>query len=296
MLLELTKTCAGAERLGKHDTPDLLVVSFSSNDLIGHTWGPDSPEVLDVTLNSDVVMANLLSFLDTQVGRGQYLLAVTADHGVCPVVRVSKENGIQDAERVSLKKMQEEIDTYLTTRFGGSVVTKDGKKKLAWIEAFGEPSSFPWIYFNPKLLTSLGKSREEVARATADFLSERPYMGRAFTRADLAAGFPEADLIGNRVRRSFHPERSGDVYVLLKPYCLPLSPAEGLKDTGTTHGTPYNYDTHVPLLVYGPGISGGVRTEPVTPQATAAIFTKWLGLPSLPNKAEFPVPASLERE
>ena len=108
--------------------------------------------------------------------------------------------------------------------------------------------------------------------------------------------------MGSRVRRSFwqpaghQAERCGDVYVVLRPYYLPtakpFNPTN--PETGTTHGTPFNYDTHVPLLVYGPGISGGVRTEPITPQATAAIFSRWLGL-RLPDKADFPVPATLER-
>jgi hypothetical protein len=188
--------------------------------------------------------------------------------------------------------LQEAIETHLTTHFSGSADIKDGKKKLTWIEAFGEPNAltFPWIYFNPKMLTLFGKSREEVARETAEFLSKRPQVARVFTRAELEAGFPNNKMIEHRVQRSYYPTRSGDVYVLLKPYCIPV---ENLRGTGTTHGTPYNYDTHVPLLVYGPGIAGGVRPEPTTPQATAAIFSKWLGLRS-PNKAEFPVPGTLE--
>lgn len=292
LLLELTRSCISSEQLGKHDTPDLLVVSFSSNDLIGHTWGPDSPEVLDVTVRSDTIMANLLSFLDAQVGKGQYLLAMTADHGVCPVLKVSQERGINDAERVNPKALQEAIESHLTKCFGPVGDIKEGTKKRGWIEAFGEPSTFPWIYFNPKVLAATGKSREEVARAAVEFLTSRPGVGRAFTRADLAKDFSTNDVIGQRVRRSFYPERSGDIYVLLKPYCLP---AEGFRDTGTTHGTPYNYDTHVPMLVYGPGITGGVRTEPIAPQAAAAIFSKWLGL-RLPGKADFPVPQSLEND
>jgi hypothetical protein len=295
MLLELAKSCTIDEQLGKHDTPDLLVVSFSSNDLIGHTWGPDSPEVLDVTIRSDAIMANLLSFLDTQVGRGQYLLAVTADHGICPVVEVSQKREILDAERVNLKTMQEAIEAHLTARFGSVGDIKEGSRKRGWIEAFGEPPTFPWIYFNPKVLATSGRSREEVARATAEFLATRPQVNRSFTRADLTKEFSGNDLIANRVRRSFNPERSGDVYVLLKPYCLQKMKNTMETETGTNHGTPYNYDAHVPLLVYGPGITGGVRTEPIAPQATAAIFSKWLGL-RLPNKAEFPVPASLEGE
>ena len=291
LMLEIARTCATAEKLGKHEVPDLLVVSFSSNDLIGHTWGPDSPEVLDVTLHSDAVIAELLGFLDSHVGKGEYIMAVTADHGVCPLVEVSKERGIRGAERVNVKALQEAIEDHLTARLGSSTAAKEGQKKPRWIEAMADKdaTSFPWIYFNPKVLSAFGKSREEVAQATAEFLSKHPHVNHAYTRAELKAGFPANDIIGSRVQRSFNTERSGDVYVLLKPYCIPLDRFK----TGTTHGTPYNYDTHVPLLVYGPGISGGVRRETVTPQATAAIFSKWLGL-RLPNMAEFPVPATLE--
>ena len=89
MLLALAKKCIEEEKLGADDVPDLLVVSFSSNDLIGHTWGPDSHEVLDVTLRSDVIVKDLLSHLDETVGKGRYLLALSADHGICPVPEVS---------------------------------------------------------------------------------------------------------------------------------------------------------------------------------------------------------------
>ena len=92
------------------------------------------------------------------------------------------------------------------------------------------------------------------------------------------------------MKRSFHPDRSGDVYVVLKPYYL-LSTTIG---TGTTHGTPHDYDCHVPLLVYGPGVGGGPRDERVTPQAAAAVFARFLGVDP-PKDADFPVPATLEK-
>ena len=292
LLLELAESFIHSESLGKWATPDLLVVSFSSNDLIGHMYGPDSPEVLDVTLRSDDIVARLLECLDLQLGYGNYLLAVTADHGICPVVNVSNRRGDPEAVRVSAEEMQKGIEAHLNAHFGLLAEAKAGVKRPMWIEAFGKPATFPWIYFNKKLAASIGKTPDDIALATAEYLNEKhPYVAHAFTRAELTTGAPKST-IEAQVRRSFHPQRSGDVYVLLKPYCIP---SDGFKDTGTTHGAPYHYDTHVPLLVYGPGIPGGVRKEPVTPQATAAIFSKWLGL-RLPDKAEFPVPASLMGE
>jgi len=291
LLLEFTKKCVLAENLGADDVPDLLVVSFSSNDLIGHTWGPDSQEVLDATLRSNAQMAELLAFLDTNVGRGQYLMGVTADHGICPLVEVSETRGI-DAKRISPAAIQKDLEYHLTTKFGSAGgISLVPTKQTAWIESL----VFPWVYFNPKLLAATGKSRGEVAAATTAYLRSRSDVARAFTRIDLAANFPADDIVANRVKRSVWEaptqaaERCGDVYIVQRPYYLPSKPI----DTGTTHGSPYNYDTHVPLLFYGPGITGGANSEPTTPQATAAVFSKWLGL-RLPNRAEFPVPVALE--
>jgi hypothetical protein len=289
LLLDFAKACVTAEQLGADDVPDLLVVSFSSNDLIGHTWGPDSQEVLDVTLRSDALMAEWLKFLDEKVGKGQYLLAVTADHGICPLPEVSRKRGL-DAKRADPRAVQRALEAHLTKQFG----TAKGEKSPTWIDAFAgassdTPSSLPWVYFDPKVCAAAGKSRAEVAKAAAEFLAKDPNVARALTRADLEGVIPESDVVARRAERSYHPDRCGDVYVVLKEWYLP-STALG---TGTTHGAPYDYDRHVPLVVYGPGVGGGAKTEPTTPQATAAIFAKWLGV-RLPNKAEFPVPETLE--
>ena len=93
ILLGLVKRAIDAEKLGKHDVPDLLCVSFSSNDSIGHNWGPDSQEVLDVTLRSDLIVKELLQVLDAKVGKGNYMLALSADHGVCPLPEVAAKQG-----------------------------------------------------------------------------------------------------------------------------------------------------------------------------------------------------------
>jgi hypothetical protein len=290
LLFEFTRQCVVSEELGQRDVPDLLVVSFSSNDLIGHTWGPDSQEVLDVTLRSDEMMAKLITFLNGKVGWGQYILAVTADHGVCPLVEVSQSRGI-DARRVDPVDLQTKLEAHLAAKFGavagaGEAKTAEGKKKSGWVEEF----VFPWIYFNKAAAKAAGKDVAEVAKAASEFLKANPDVERALTLAEIDAGFPANDAIGNRIHRSSYPGRSGDVYVLLKEWYLPSK----VHETGTTHGTPYEYDTHVPLLVYGPGITGGVRKEAITPQATAAIFARWLGL-RLPNKAEFPVPEMIDK-
>ncbi|HUR55522.1 MAG TPA: alkaline phosphatase family protein, partial [Gemmataceae bacterium] len=284
LLLDFAKTCVVAEELGQDDVPDLLVVSFSSNDLIGHTWGPDSHEVLDVTLRSDALMADFLTFLDAKVGKGNYAMAITADHGICPLVQHSAEAGM-DAQQVAPAKLTERCEKHLKDTFGTFGGPKDPKAKTAWVEAF----SAPWMYLNARLVDAAKKPRGEVAASLAGFLRSQPEVARVFTREELASTFPEDDLMARRVQRSFYPERSGDVYVVLKPYYLPTKPG----DSGTTHGAPYNYDAHVPLVVYGPGVGGGPRTEPTAPQAAATILSRFLAVPP-PKDADFPVPTTLE--
>lgn len=282
LLLEFAKTCVLAEQLGTHDVPDLLVVSFSSNDLIGHTWGPDSHEVLDVTLRSDALVAELLAFLDRTVGKDRYLLGLTADHGVCPLPEVARAKGTAPfATRISTTELQKELDAHLTKTYPAS---KPANGKTAkWVEGV----HFPWVYVNPRLAKAVGQSREAVAAEAAKYLAARNDVARAFTRAQLSGPVPPSDEVAVRVKRSFHPVRSGDVYVVLQPYCIPWGA------TGTTHGSPYPYDTHVPLLVYGPGVRGGKRDEPTTPQALASIFAKWLDV-RRPRDASFPIPETLE--
>ncbi|MDB5313840.1 MAG: phoV 1 [Gemmataceae bacterium] len=293
LLLEFAKTCVRTEGLGRDDVPALLVVSFSSNDLIGHTWGPDSQEVLDVTLRSDALVADLLGFLDAEVGRGNYALAVTADHGICPLPEASAAKG-QAAKRVNKDALVAGAEAHLRAAFGpaGEPTGPGPKGKPRWVEEV----SAPWVHLNRNQIAASGRVRGVVARSLADYLAAQPDVYRAYTRDELAGPLPAADELGRRVKRSFHPARGGDVYVVLRPFDLfgGRKPGEVLKEeTGTTHGSPHDYDAFVPLMVYGPGVPGGPRAEPVTPQATAAIFARFLGIRP-PAAANYPVPATLE--
>jgi hypothetical protein len=278
MLLDLTKRAIESENLGHGPAPDLLCVSFSCNDPIGHCYGPDSQEVLDVTLRSDRIMRDLLAFLDERVGPDRYLLALTADHGVCPLPEVSRTHGIA-AERLGTALLTAEADEFLTKTIGAK------KTPTRWVET----TQGPWMLLNRQALRDSGWSPGAAADSLAQWLRRQPGVFKAYTRAQLsrpASG--DADL--ERMQRSFYPERCGDVVVLPKAYSLFVPPFS----TGTTHGTPHAYDTHVPLLVYGPSIHGGARDEAVTPQAIAAVFAHFLGLASPPS-AEAPVPDSLLR-
>ncbi|WP_029630233.1 alkaline phosphatase family protein [Zavarzinella formosa] len=279
LLLELVKTAVVAEKLGQHEVPDLLSVSFSSNDSVGHSWGPDSQEVLDTTLRSDKIMADLLKFLDETVGKDKYLLCLTADHGVCPLPELSAKNGL-DAKRFPSKKIMAAAELYLRLTYMPDAVSD---KKTRFIENV----TSPWVYLNEKLLAANGLKTADVAKTLASFLAKQEGIARTFTREELEGSFPADDRIGQRMKKSYYASRSGDLGILLKPYWL-----EGDRLTGTNHGSPYPYDTHVPLLVFGANVKPGIRKEEVTPQTIASIFAKALGI-APPAKAEFPAPKGL---
>jgi hypothetical protein len=276
LLLDFVKRAVDAEELGRHDAPDLLCVSFSSNDAIGHVWGPDSQEVLDVTLRSDAIVRDLLAHLDARVGKGRYVLALTADHGVCPLPEVSRRQG-RDAGRLPLDFLAGKAETFLDDTFGAA----DGKDR--WLET----APPPWVYLNRKLLDQRGLKSSQVESALAGWLKKQPGIQTVYTRSQLVQGVPAGDAVGQAVLRSFYPERCGDLMIVLKPYWLFSSLL-----MSTTHGTPHDYDTHVPLLVYGPGVKAGVRQDAVTPQAVAAILAHGLGIEP-PAKADAPVPSDL---
>jgi predicted AlkP superfamily pyrophosphatase or phosphodiesterase len=274
LLLDLACRAIEAEKLGQKDSTDLLCISFSSNDIIGHCWGPDSQEVLDVTLRSDQLMARLLQFLDTKVGKGNYAMVVSADHGVCPLPEVSRRLG-RDAGRIPQKLLLSKAEKFLAERFGGGLLDH-------WIEAVAEQ----WIYLDHDTIARQGLKQPDVEKALAGWLEEQPGMRAAFTRTQLLASDPADDLTQS-VRRSFHPDRSGDVAILQKPYYLITT-----YPTGTLHGTPYPYDTHVPLLAYGPGVRRGPHDEQITPQAAAAILARLLHIRP-PDQAKATTPADL---
>jgi hypothetical protein len=280
LLLQLAKRAIEAEGLGKREAPDLLCVSFSSNDAIGHIWGPDSPEVLDITLRSDLIVKELLACLDAQVGKGKYMLALTADHGICPLVETSAELGLK-ALRVPSSLLKLDADDFLRKKFG-----KDNPKGR-WVLGRAEP----WVYLNKTLIRERGLEIADVESELAKWYESQPGILKAYTRTQMVNGIAADDAIGQSVKRSFYAERCGDVAVILKPYCL-FSQALGV---GTNHGTPHDYDTHVPLLVMGPGSRTGKYRERVTPQAVVPIFAEAAGI-TPPAACEAKVPESLKKE
>jgi arylsulfatase A-like enzyme len=233
-----------------------------------------------MTLRSDLIIKELLAYLDAKVGKDRYVVVVSADHGVAPIPEVARQQGKPGA-RLSVRQLTGKAAEHLQQHFAPQDTL------LPWILAATDEG---WIYLNHGVLGERKLSAAKVEQVLADWLREQAGVLAAYTRTRLAGGPFTDDPIGESVRGSFFPDRSGDVAVVLQPYHVAMS--WGVH--GTNHGSPHPYDTHVPLLVYGCGIRPGIHTEPVTPLAAAAIVARAMGLPP-PRGAMYPVPEGLFR-
>lgn len=276
LLMELAKKAVVAEKLGADEFPDLLCLSFSHNDIIGHIWGPDSQEMLDVTLRTDELLAGFLTFLDRQVGAGNYAVILTADHGVSPIPELVAAQG-KPAGRISPTAFRDRANTHLDGLFAGNGGPAD------WVEEV----DYPWIYLNHRVLAGRKRSLDEVEAALVKWLPTQEGILAAYPRMKMQGGPIANDPLAEMSRRTYHRERSGEITLVVKPYYQFTTYLNG-----TGHGSPHPYDTHVPLLVLAPGIKGGSRNEAVTPLASAVIAAHLLGVPP-PPAAEVGLPKEL---
>jgi hypothetical protein len=196
---------------------------------------------------------------------------------VCPLPEAALKQG-KDARRILPSQFRKDAEAHLQKTFG-----QEGEPAGRALEAFLADG----FYLNQKWLKLQGVERSTAEEALAKWASEQPGIQAAYTRTELSKELPSEDDVGRRVQRGFYAERSGDVVVVVKPYCLIT---EFL--TGTTHGSPHPYDTHVPLLVFGPGVRPCVRGDAVTPLAAAAILTHGLNVKP-PAEAQVGVPDKL---
>jgi predicted AlkP superfamily pyrophosphatase or phosphodiesterase len=208
---------------------------LSSPDYAGHVFGPNSVEVEDMYIRLDQEIGMMLNFLDSTIGKSNYLFFLTADHGVSQIPEFLKEHRIP-AGRVDVKKMISEINDTLFNRF-----------KIA--EAIVEEENNQ-LYLNPLLKLGDGMNAFFVSQEVIKLLSEKDYVQQVFDIQHLMS-FTMPDRIRTMISNSYFPGRTGDLQIIFKPHFF-----EGGK-TGTTHGAWNPYDTHIPLVWYGAGIKAG---------------------------------------
>jgi hypothetical protein len=274
MLVSFAQQAIVNEQLGQDDDTDVLTVSFSANDYVGHRYGPYSQEVMDITLRTDRQIATLLDFVDARVGLSNTVVALTADHGVSPIPEHAATLGLGGA-RLKTADLFAAVSKALSAKYNPQGKSPD--PSADYLLKYSEGS---WnreyfingnLYFNYDALRRDGVSVEEVSQVIVAAALTMPGVARAFSRTQLLRGATSiTDPIERRVQHGFSPARSGDVVVVAEPY-------KYLGDTITaTHGSAYSYDTHVPTIIMGTGVKPGQYFEAATPADIAPTLSALL--------------------
>jgi predicted AlkP superfamily pyrophosphatase or phosphodiesterase len=223
------KQAIASERLGRGKATDMLALSISSTDYIGHTFGPNSLEAEDAFIRLDRDIASFLSYLDSAVGKGQYLLFLSADHGVAQVPAFNRAHNIP-AGLANEAAMLSEINAVCLRQYGiSNIVFNDENHQF---------------YLRRDFIEAKHLNRDSVEAFISDKLLERPEVAFAFPLKKLA-NYTMPEPIASVIRNSYNPSRSGDIQIILKPNYF----NGGSK--GTTHGAWNPYDAHIPLIWYG---------------------------------------------
>lgn len=243
IVIEFAQELVVQEELGQDEITDFLFIGFSANDMAGHRWGPYNDEVADMTLRTDAQLAALLRFLDKRIGTGKYWLALSADHGVAPTLAQARARGIP-AKNVDARALLAAVQKALADEWGDD----------------------EWLLPRAGLI-----NRETLHKHGLGVAQAAHVAGGALLNVDGVLGYVAGEetrldaATTKAVRRSTYRGRVPDVQVVLEPFAL-LDAERG----GTTHGSPYTYDQHVPLIFFGPAFRPGVYPEKVSPLDLAA--------------------------
>lgn len=240
-LTEFAKAAMDGEKLGADQWTDFLSVSYSAPDIIGHQYGPQSVEVQDVYLRLDKNIEDLLKKLDATVGEGNYLVFLSSDHAVAEVPKYLMDNKIP-AGYIMGAQLLSDLNDYLNTYYPD--------RKIIRTLSNGQ------IFFNHESFSSDprvgGVDLLVATELISNFLLQRPGIANVYPKNVLRHGnFNEGGIKGMAIR-GFNPKRSGDLTLITEPGWF-----ESTRTQGTTHGSPYTYDTHVPVIFYGYGVKPG---------------------------------------
>ena len=243
LTLELARRGVTSENLGRRRVTDLLAVSLSSTDSVGHLFGPRSQEIQDLMLRLDRMLGDFFRFLDGRVGLQHVVIVLTGDHGVAPLPETPNSDGITERQADKTAVAVRQAEAALVQELGPG----------PWIEQqYGDN-----LYLNEDTLRRRGLSSAEVEDRLARMLRDSPQVLDAFTRTELVSGQPHQTPYSSLYANCFDPQNSGDIVLQPRPDIL------FREGGGTAHGTPYPYNTHVPLVIYGSGIPPGVFDTPV---------------------------------
>ena len=278
LLLSFAQEAITNEKLGDDEETDVLTVSFSANDYVGHRFGPNSHEVMDMAVRVDAQIGQLLDFVDSRTGLKNTVVIFTSDHGVVSI----PEDLVNQREtgRRAPESMRSVIENGLKLRYARS-----DRPANDYVQAFGsnnEPGVINSnVYLNHAALKRDGIDVAECEEVVGRLAATMPSVAGYFTRSQIESNrVSPSDPIARRVVNGFHAKRSGDVVVVMKPYHFLFDAPASSTDvrSHTTHGSAYSYDSHVPLIIMGPGFSPGKYKQPATPADIAPTLARVLGI------------------
>ena len=262
-LTKMAEAAVDALSLGKaNGAMDYLGVSYSSVDYVGHTFGPKSWEIQDMLVRLDQDLADLFKHLDQKVGRGNYVVAVSGDHGVAPTGADAEESGFPSGV-IPIPALKEKIEKAL--------------------EPFHLPSpaiarmSENDVYFAPGVYDQLQKDPAAL-KSVVDAITSVPGVAAVYTSDELKERATAVSNTRNAVERSYFPARSGDIFVLQRPYWRLENANNAEAKKGAGHGSAYYYDQRVPILLMGSGVKHGEYFKPATPADIAPTFAALTGI------------------
>jgi predicted AlkP superfamily pyrophosphatase or phosphodiesterase len=260
MLLQFCSELVLHEQLGADAVPDVLFMSLSASDAIGHSFGPDSHEIQDYYLRLDKYLLPFLKMLDANVGAGKYLFVLTADHGVCPLPEVEAARGNTAARRIRSDIYQSDVRNAIARAFPNC-------QKPESLIAFLGPS----IIINEPYAAACSLQTELTRFRIAAAVQRVGYVADVFTLDQLASDTADFRPCAQQFKNGFRADRSPDLFVNFYEWVLVTG-----SSFGTSHGTPYHYDTDVPLVFFGDGVEAEIyesqaRTVDIAPTVTALL-------------------------
>lgn len=259
LVADFAKKAIEKEQLGKDAITDFLTVSFSATDYIGHTLGPRSIELQDTYLRLDETIADFLNYLDKSVGKGNYLVFLTADHAGAENATYLKDNKY-NVDAVSYRTIEKELKEFSVAKFGVDVIqTYDNFN----------------VFLNHSEIEKSNLEITDVKNKIKAYLYTKAFVKQVFTEDEILSPAYSNHYL-QLVAQGYDPVQNGELIILEKPGYLEYG------STGTTHGSPYSYDTHVPMLFYGWNIKKGASYDKkvITQIAPTLAFKLKITLPN----------------
>jgi predicted AlkP superfamily pyrophosphatase or phosphodiesterase len=264
LTLDFAKTLLDKEQLGQDEVPDYLAISFSSTDYVGHLFGASSLETEDNIAHLDRTLADLFAYIDKKVGLDNTLIVLSADHGQPEVPGHLHEYGIEKAHYFDTRNLDK------------APAIAALKKQFGMGEELIEAYYHPYLYLNQELIRAKGLEQAEVEKAVARELLKFKGVAYAVSSTALRTDNLPDTLMTRSILRNFHPKRSGDIYLVFEPNVF-IHDFDGLI-VASTHGSPWRYDTFVPVIFAGAGLKGQKVNNLITPYDIAVTLASYLSL------------------